>query len=489
MADDSRKRQIAFNPRDRTWRGKLWVRLNTSDGPKVFFIWSRIAWVVATLVVVGWLGLAGAAWAFVKCKRGVSNVALVDLAFYPFRRQHYRETLGRHAYSQAKAALERGAGNEAFMLLRTAVARTPDNLEARRDLAAFYQQLGRPDAAIEVAEAGLARADDNTDYLRFYLQLLETNRRFHAIATFGAQVLPESPDDSPYHRELAHQTARATARLGHYDAARALIEHWNLQRTTRGQIDLAVIDVADDKRPAAIERLEQVLMAQPDAELAALLLVQAYRAEGQLDAARRVAFRRVMLKPDSPGARADLIGLLSETGERNAYERERTNYLEQFRDDERALRLLIVTASQVKNPELAREVLTVAPTDPTGRKAPALLLACMQAECQAGDYAGALHTGALLQDHLDLAPGWLAGLSACRAWSSFGLQRTTDAQTWLSQLLTLQGPTFEANASLLAPQLAALGLKAETRRLRLALVERAPENAGYLVQLVTDDFE
>lgn len=489
MAGDSRKRSIAFNPRDRAWSGKLWVRLNTSDDPKIFFIWSRVGWAAAILIVAGWLGLAGAAWAFVKYQRGVSDADFIDLAFYPLRHEHYRATLGRHAYAQAQAALERGDAGQALMELRSALGKLPHHLEVRHDLAALYQQFGRPDAAIEVIETGLAQADDDLDYANFYLQLLEANQRDRAIATFGAETLPETPDGAPFHREVARQTARAMARLGEYQAARALIDHWDLHRTTPGQIDLAVMEIAEGKRLAAIDRLEQLLGAHPETEFAALLLVQAYRAEGRLDAARRIAIRRVLLKPDSPGARADLIGLLSETGEHAASARERDDYLERFQDDERALQLLLQTASQVKDPELARRTLAAAPTDPEGRQPPLLTLACMQAECEAGAYAAALQTGDRLQGHPNLSTGAQARLGMLRAWASFSLNRTTAAQTWLNQLFTFQGPAFEANAVLLAPNLAAMGLREETRRLRLALVERAPENAGYLIQLVTDDLE
>lgn len=148
----SRRKTVTFDPKDPAWRGKLWVRLNTSDGIKVFILWSRVWKVAVVLAIVGWLGLAGAAWAFVKYKRGIKAASYLDIAFYPLRHRHYRETLSDHAYANTKKHLEAGAWPKAISSLRTAVANNPENLAARRDLAAFYHQIGRPDTAINLLE-------------------------------------------------------------------------------------------------------------------------------------------------------------------------------------------------------------------------------------------------------------------------------------------------------------------------------------------------
>lgn len=485
----SRRKTVTFDPKDPSWRGKLWVRLNTTDGIKVFIIWSRVWKVAAVLALVGWLGLAGAAWAFVKYKRGITEASYFDIAFYPLRHRHYRETLSNHAYANAQKQLEAGAWPKAVSSLRTAVANNPANLPARRDLAGFYHNIGRADTAITLLEEGLPYGKNDADYLRVLLKLLEFERRDERILELSASLLPAEPDASALHREIVQVQIKAATRLNRYEEARALLTKWNLLRTPIGQLLLVEIDVASGHRAVGIQRLEQVLVAQPDNELANIMLVRLYREEGRNDEARRLAVRRVLLRPDSPGARVDLIALLHETGDQDAFRRERDEFLNQFATDERALLLLAATAGQINDPGLTQLILEKSPVDADGRKSARLVLAHLQNQCRAGDYQQALQTAVLLSDYPALNDSIQVALSTLRVWASFGLNQPTEGQTWLNQLLTQQSPAFTPNASLLATQLAQMGLRAETRRLRQALVERNPGEVAFLAALVSDDLE
>lgn len=485
----SRRKTVTFDPKDPSWRGKLWVRLNTTDGIKVFIIWSRVWKVAAVLALAGWLGLAGAAWAFVKYKRGITEASYFDIAFYPLRHRHYRETLSNHAYANAQKQLEAGAWPKAVSSLRTAVANNPANLAARRDLAGFYHNIGRADTAITLLEEGLPYGKNDADYLRVLLKLLEFERRDERILELSASLLPAEPDASALHREIVQVQIKAATRLNRYEEARALLTKWNLLRTPIGQLLLVEIDIASGHRAVGIQRLEQVLVAQPDNEPANIMLVRLYREEGRNDEARRLAVRRVLLRPDSPGARVDLIALLHETGDQDAFRRERDEFLNQFATDDRALLLLAATAGQINDPGLTQLILEKSPVDVDGRKSARLVLAHLQNQCRAGDYQQALQTAVLLSDYPALNDSIQVALSTLRAWASFGLDQPTEGQTWLNQLLTQQSPAFTPNASLLATQLEQMGLRAETRRLRQALVERNPGEVAFLAALVSDDLE
>ena len=485
----SRKKTVTFDPKDPSWRGKLWVRLNTSDGIKVFIIWSRVWKVAAVLAIAGWLGLAGAAWAFVKYKRGIKAASYLDIAFYPLRHRHYRETLSNHAYANAQKQLETGAWPQAVASLRTAVANNPANLAARRDLAGIFHQIGRPDTAISLLEEGLPHAKTDREYLQTMLRLLEASRRHDRIWELCESFLPAEPDDSALNREIVQAQIKAATRLNRYEEARALLTKWNLLKIPTGQIMLAEIEVASGNRPAGMQRLEQLLTMQPENELATIMLVRLYRDDGRIEEARRLAVSRVLLKSESPGARVDLIALLHESGDLAAFQRERDDFLEQFSTDERALLLLAATAGQINDPTLTRLILDHAPVDADGRKSARLLLAHLQNECRTGNYQQALQTAALLGDYPALNDSIQVALSAARAWAGFGLNQPTEGQTWLNQLLTQQGPAFTPNAVLLATQLESMGLRTETRRLRQALVERNPGEVTLLAALVSDDLE
>ncbi|MCC6416418.1 MAG: tetratricopeptide repeat protein [Opitutaceae bacterium] len=486
--DSARIKPITFDPKDPAWRGKLWVRLSTTGGPKVFVIWSRVWKVALLLVLLGWLGLAGAAWGFVKYKRGITQASYLDIAFYPLRHRHYRATLSDHAYALAQKQLAAAKWSAGIANLRTAVANNPANLPARRDLASLYHQLGRMDTAISLLQEGFNQGKTDPEYLRLFFALLERDGRGTQAWELGQSLLPTAPDDDAFHRELATMLVAIGARLGHYEEARALLLKWKLDRAPIGQISLAEIEISTGQRAQGINRLEKLLAENPDYELAGLTLVQLYREDHRIDEARRLALRRVLLRPQSPGARVDFISLLHQTGDLAAYRRERDDFLAQFANDERALALLVATSSQINETMLPKLILGKSAVDADGRKSARLLLACMQAECRAGEYASALETGTALESHPALGVG-LVSLNAYRAWASFGLGRTTEGQTWLNQLLNQQGPAFTPNAALLAQQLANLKLKDETRRLRQALVERNPENITFLSTLVSDDLD
>lgn len=485
----SRRKTVTFDPKDPAWRGKLWVRLNTSDGIKVFILWSRVWKVAVVLAIVGWLGLAGAAWAFVKYKRGIKAASYLDIAFYPLRHRHYRETLSDHAYANAKKHLEAGAWPKAISSLRTAVANNPDNLAARRDLAAFYHQIGRPDTAINLLEEGLSHGKTDPEYLRTLLKLLEFERRHERIRELCESLLPADPDGSASSHEIVRAQIKAATRLGRYDEARTLLTKWNLAQTPTGQIMLAEVDLASGHRSTGIQRLEHLLAMQPSNELAGIMLVRLYREDGRIDEARRIAVSRVLLRPDSPGARVDLIALLHQAGDQAAFQRERDDFLAQFSADERALLLLAATAGQINEPELTQLILEHSPVDTDGRKSPRLMLAHLQNQCRSGDYEQALQTAAFLGDYPALGDSIQVALSAARAWASFGLNKPTEGQTWLNQFFTQQSSAFTPNAVLLATQLESMGLQAETRRLRQALVERNPGEVTFLATLVSDDLE
>lgn len=487
--DQARQKTVTFNPHDPAWRGKLWVRLNTSGGTKIFIIWSRVWKVALAFAIIGWLGLAGAAWAFVKYKRGLTEASYFDIAFYPLRHRHYRETLSNHAYANAQKQLQAGNWAQAITSLRTAVGNNRANLSARRDLASIYRQIGRADAALTLLEEGLPYGKTDSDYLQTLLKLLEFEQRDERIWELCESLLPAEPDDNALHREIVPIQVKAGTRLGRYAEARALLINWNLVNNSAGQLMLVDIDVASGNLQTGIQRLERLLALQPNNEAAGIMLVRLYRADGRTDDARRIAVSRVLLRPESPGAHVDLITLYYQAGDQNAYRRERDEFLQRFKEDERALALLAASARQNNDPELTRLILEYAPVDEFGRKNPVLMLAHLQAQCSAGAYEQALQTAALLNDYPALGDPIQITVGAMRAWASFGLNQPTEGQAWLNQLLTQQGPAFTRNAALLAAQLEQLGLKAETRRIRQTLVQRNPGEVAFLSALVSADVE
>jgi tetratricopeptide (TPR) repeat protein len=489
MPDKSRRDAIQFDPKDPAWGNKLWVRLNTTNGVKLFIIWSRVWKVAVVLLFAGWLGLAGAGWAFIKYKRGINEASFVDIAFLPIRYGNYRLTLSTHYQALALKQLEAGKWNDALVSFRLAVANNAKNHEARRQLADIYRQLQRPDLALKLLEEGLAQGADDIAYLRDLFRLLATTNQQTQIINLGAKLLGTLPENTPEHRETVLQMVQAHIRMNDPSAAKALLQQWQLTDTLEGKLQLVEIEKISGYPELAIMRLESMLRESPRNEMIGLRLVALYTENGRLAEARQLAFNRTLRHPDSPGAQVDLINLLQASGDEAAFEEASKNYIRTFSTDSRAMMLLSTSAIRLKEPELARQVRDAASVDDSGRPPVFLQVNLMQAQCSSGDYRAALATAEIVDDYKSTSPMIQGITSAVRVWASYGLGKTNDGETWLNQMLTLATPSLNQNGPILAAQLDRMGRKAESRRLLLTLVDRNPENSANLVALIQYDLE
>ncbi len=486
---ESKRKSVKIDPKDPALRRKLWVRLNTSDGPRLFIIWSRVWKVAVVLAIVGWLGLAGAGWGFVKYKRGITDASFVDIAFFPLRHRQYRETLSAHYYALSQKQLEAGAWSKALVSLRLAIANNAKNLKARLQLADIYRQIQRPDFAIELLEKGLKQGAEDIPYVRALFNLLQQSNRNERIVTLGTQLLPGTPDQAQEHHEIVYQIAKAEIRRKKPDQAKALLKKWNLDSTLPGHLLLADIEVATGYTDLAIMRLENLARGRANNEMVGLRLVSLYKDMGRLDDARRIAIQRMIKFPDSPGAHVDLISLLFDSKDIAAFESESAGYIKRHSSDARAMVLLASAAMRLQQPKLARLVRDQAPKNDEGHPAPVFQMIVMHAECLAGEYQTALASTEELNLYQNLSPSDQAGATIIRVWANYGLGKITDAETELNQFLTLNTSVMNLHAPLLAKQLDLLGKKTEARRVLLALAERNPDNPIHLTKLVSYDLE
>ena len=377
--------------------------------------------------LVGWLGLAGAGWGFVKYKRGITDASFVDIAFFPLRHRHYRETLSSHYHALAQKQLETGAWSKALVSLRLAIANNAKNLQARQQLADIYRQINRPDFAIDLLEAGLKDEAKDTAYMRDLFNLLQQTNRNTRIITLGNELLPAVPDQAQDNHELVYQIVKAHIRLKQPDQAKALLEKWQLDRTLPGQLLLADIEVATGYSDLAIMRLENIARGRNSNEMVGLRLVSLYKDTGRLDDARRIAIQRMIKFPDSPGAHVDLISLLHDSKDMAAFEGESKNYIERHDTDARAMLLLASAAMRLHEPKLALMVRDRAPKNEQGYPAAVFQMIVMHTECLAGEYQSALDATENLFLHQNLSPADQAGATTIRVWANYGLGKTTEA--------------------------------------------------------------
>lgn len=417
----TRRKTIAFDPKDPAWRNKLWVRLKTTEGAKLFIIWPRVWKLSAILLFISWLSLAGAGWAFIKYKRGINEASFIDIAFLPFRYGHYRLTLSTHYQTLAQKQLEAGKWNEALVSLRLAVGNNAKNHEARRQLADIYRQLQRPDFALKLLKEGLERGADDIAYLRDLFRLLDTSNQQNQIISLGTRLLNTLPEDTPEHRETVLQMVQAQIRMKDPTAAKGLLEHWHLTDSIDGQLQMAEIEKLSGYPRLAILRLEGLMRNNPRNEMIGLRLVSLYTENGQLAEARQLAIQRTLRRPESPGAPVDLINLYHASGDQAAYQETADKFVAKFSQDLRALMLLSTSAIRLKEPELARQVRDAASRDENGWAPVILQVNLMQAQCSAGDYAAALVSADIVDGYKSTSPMIQGITSALRVWASYAL--------------------------------------------------------------------
>ncbi len=397
--------QKAFDPGHRRHRFKLWVRLTSSNPPRVLYhvYWKRIAATLACLAVAGWLGAAAAVWSFVKYRRGYTGVRFVDIAFFPVRAQEYRTGLGRHLLALGRSELEQQRYREGYALLRAGLDRVPGDLAARREVALMQARFGMVSHAVETLVSGARNGREDFDYLQLMFGLLlEAHEDDRAVA-LAAELLPAVPDGKLSHQFIALQAATAHCNRGRYDAARGLIAAWKLENALEGQLLLATAEWDQGQRDAAIRRLEGQLERFPKRDELYLHLVRLTRDADRSADARRYALLRQFNQPENPTPRIDLLHTYRATGDFAAERREIEAYLGIFRDSDRALLQLAGFAAETGQPELADRVARLA----DARKLPGetFLVARVQAYVIALDYRTAA----------DLAKPPVAGPAADRS--------------------------------------------------------------------------
>ncbi|MDP3070586.1 MAG: hypothetical protein Q8N18_09870 [Opitutaceae bacterium] len=485
--DFSKEAPVVFDPRDRTHRRRLWVRVAAPGGVYYHVFWPRVAAACAALALAAWLGLAAAAWGYLKFRRGYDAVSYVNLVFYPWRRAEHQTGLGHYYIAAGRAAWERQEYREAYALLLAGLARVPGDLTARRYIAITEMRIGRPERAVRTLLAGVDHARGNLDYLRLlFATLLEAQEDDRAVE-LARQLLPAVPDGQPVHQFIALQAATAHYHRGRTAEAERLVAEWRLDRILEGQLLLARCDWQRGRREAALARLERLVPQFPKRDDLYVELVRYHRELGQHDEARRYALMRQFNNPGSAGARIDVLHAYRNSGDTAAEQRELAAYLATFSKDQSALVLLAWFAVDTAQPRLADQAHALAQQ---ARLPLAVFnLARVQALIAAQDYAAAV---ALTETTARPAAASLeafgALLGALRAVALFGAGDLARAQVALGAFV--EGPRVRATDLLLvAQQLKTLGHPGPARRVVARACELDPRNEPALVALVKLDTE
>lgn len=485
--DFSKKKPVAFNPRNPAYRRKLWLRIATPDGVYYHIFWRRIALMAVALAVMGWLGLAGAAWAFVKYRRGYDGVSYLDLAFYPIRRDAYRGKLGAHYITAGRTALLQQSYREGYALLLAGLARAPQDVEARKFVALTEARFGRPDRALKTLRAGVRYARNDLDYLKLLFGLLLEMQEDEQVIALARELLPEQPDGVLVNQFIALQAATAHYHRGRAQQVERLISDWKLSASVEGQVLLARCDWQHGLHALAIARLERQLPNFSRRDELYLELIRFQRELGHTDEARRYALLRQFNEPAKPGPRIDLLHTYHASGDTPAEQRELADYFARFDTDAIAMRDLAWFALDTVQPELVERVHRIA------RERKFILLpfdlARVEVAIAAKEHARALEFADAAQAADSSGTQRLATLlNALRAVALFGLGDTARGQVTLNAFLE-EARVRATDALLLARRLKALGHSMPARRVLERACQLDPLNEPALAELIRLDSE
>lgn len=431
---EQKEADLVFDPRSPRFRRKLWVHVQTTDGRRLIVFWPRVGALLAVILVLAWLALGTAAWGFVRYQRGVAAVRWMDIAFYPVRKAAYRATLGRHHLTTGKAQLEQQKWMEGVMSLRAAVAYAPELTEARRIIADFYVAVKQPQQALQYLEGGLSFVRDDAAYLDRLIRLCFEVREPERVVSLAERWLPAQVDEAPVHRQVALQAAEALRQLRHWEESEALLKRWRLDESAEGQMILADRDLLHGQVEPALQRLEAALAADPAHEALALQLTRLYRQHGRLLDARRITLVRSLARPESPGARIDLLVLDRELGRSEEFMQGVDTYLRTYAADSAALQLLARTAADQADPDLAARILAQARE--AGHPPDVFLFGLVQAQCGSGGYAEALATMAEIDRGPPLTGRGVATLLAFKCWAHYGTGNVAEGDAWLHRFVS-----------------------------------------------------
>jgi Tfp pilus assembly protein PilF len=464
------------------YRRKLWVLIGSpGGGAKIHVFWGRLSLALVTLTLAGWFAAAGAVYGFVRVKSDFTAASYWNVAL-PWRWPLHRRALGEHYIALGRAELVKGNLMDAARHFAAGVARAPDDIPARRELAIIYLRFGQLRAGLDVLSVGLSGAIGNLDYLKLTFNLLDEAQEDARILDLTQQYLPAVPDQILPHQYLALQRATAYFHLGNYDDAEHTIARWQLDRSLEGQILLARCDWERGYPALAIVQLEEQRERFPDRDELSVQLIRFYRDLGRDEAALNEALLRHVADPASPGPRIDLLYSWQKKGDTARLDRELASYLHDFSGDPAALQLLGWFASDTVNLTLARQLHALAADRGFPEQPFDLIL--LQTLIAHADYHEALTAAAsALAKNPAKEPAFTAIVSGLQALAAFGAGDPINGETYLQAFLSSR-QLRASDALLLARHLTEIGAQRQARRVLATAVRSDPRNQAALTELI-----
>lgn len=331
--------------------------LQENGKQKLILRWKKILGTLCVLTLLGWTSLASALFFHFKYRRDFETASYWKMFILPFRLAEHKKELGIYSIEKGLAQLKNGEHVQGFNKLRTGLAKYPNHPEARRIVAEIYlTALDRPDIAFKLLEDGLVYADNDIDYLTFYLRTLVHFERDSQALDLANKLL-DNPKTSPEIRQLSALTAANINFINtQYDETKRIISKFQLSELP----EAIILDVKSDwelgNKTAAVKRLEELSEEAPINSPYHQTLAQFYASQKEYAKARRLAVKRILANPLNISGQMDLLTLLHIEDKTDELTKTFYSVLESFSNDFNALKALADFAAATGNIKMAETV-------------------------------------------------------------------------------------------------------------------------------------
>jgi tetratricopeptide (TPR) repeat protein len=224
---------------------------------RLVFKWGRILGVVASFLLVGYLGLATALWGYYSLYRKIPGVNWIDVVVLP-RFSRVQAAIGEYYYNDAKQFWAKQDYMRGIMTARAAVQKAPDNLEARLFLAGCWFQVSRFEEALRTLQGGLQYHAADPKLQKALMEVCLRSAHYDELLKLLREELPRRGVRLLGGNNVSFQVAEVQAVLetaGPAEAETVASRYTGLATNPGAAPVLSRIDWELNRRDAAFERL------------------------------------------------------------------------------------------------------------------------------------------------------------------------------------------------------------------------------------------
>ena len=449
--------------------------------------WKRLAVCTVIVALLGWLGMASAAYTFVKYRRGFTEVKFTDMLLLPARWDASEVARGNFLIKKAQEHLKEQKFREAFYGFRLGLIKAPGNKEGRLLLAQFYGLWKRPDLTRQTLLDGFAYHKTDNDYLKTLFSFLLQQQDDRQVLAYYEELLGDDTSITPRNQLVALAAASSCYFRGNYDQAESILRLYQLESSRDGRLLIARINWDRGAKDQAIERLRELATELPNDEEIYTQIVTYLREAGRDNEARRESFVRALANPRNARARIDQLYAFHKEGDTTSV---KNNVEEIFRDfdaDANALLALADFAANSGDPVLARRIYDHSKARNLNWEGAALMT--VEANIVAKKYQAALElVRELLKENPDWSKRYYSVFNGLQAIAHYGLSDAEAAQLFLNNFLE-QTNVRADNLIAVSKRLLSVGAKAQARQVLEQAVKTDALNQAALTSLVQLDLD